>query len=137
MRAYLPRILWLFALALAAAGAGWTALAAAGRATASGGRGPEAQVEASVNTVVKATYAVFQEMGITITETDFEEDDGEFDIEGMRGDSEVDVSIERVSPRFTEIEVDVDGDLFDGLDGDDEDEALARNILNRIVQRVS
>ncbi len=55
----------------------------------------------------------------------------------MRGDSEVDVSIERVSPRFTEIEVDVDGDLFDGLDGDDEDEALARNILNRIVQRVS
>lgn len=127
MRAYPLRYLWILVPALTLPVAGWVL----------GARGPEARVAAPANTVVEATYAVFKELGIPITGTDFEADEGEFDIEGERGDDDIEVSIERVGPRLTEIEVSVNEDLLDKLDDDDEDEAFARDILRRIVARVS
>lgn len=132
MRTYMSHIKGFFALLLIAAVGGFALPHMPATA--------EGQVEAPVNTVVKATYAVMQDAGLRITGVDFDDEDREYEIEGRRGDTEVDVTLEREGPRFTEIEVSVDSDddFFDDIfDDDDTEEAYERTILQRIIDRSS
>ncbi len=111
--------------ACAAAAAGAAAGAATGIYLTS--RGASGVVEGSVADVARRTERVYADMGITITEREYEED-GEVEIKGERGGTDVNTEIEVETANTSEVKVEARKSEIEW------DQDLAREVIQRIVQ---
>jgi hypothetical protein len=108
---------------VAAAGAG------AGGAIYVTSRGAESLVDASVSRVASAVEATFNEMGIKETKRATEDGGDKQQIQGKKGDLEVNVEIRRESPKTTRVEVTARENVAEW------DKDYARRVLQKIVER--
>ena len=92
-------------------------------------QGAEAVVQGSISDVDRRTRAVLQDMGMTITGTDYEDNATERQFEARSGDRVVRVELESRSATTTEVDVSYRvGDV-------NYEKEQARDIIRRIQQR--
>lgn len=109
---------------LAAAGAG------AGAAVAYSERGAKSLVNAPVSEVVEDTRAVFEQMGIEMTDRGSgQATENDVTVTGRQGETEISVEIERQTDDTSEVEVVAREGALDFK------REMARDVLRRIVAR--
>lgn len=132
MRGSLGRVLTVLSLAcapLAAAGCVAAAAAGAGAAVYMNDQGASSLVNGSMAAVDANVQAVFREMGITVVETDTDDDGREKSYHGKMGEQDVHLSLSAESATTTQVNVSVRRNTVDW------DRSRARDIVQAIVQR--
>lgn len=125
-----PLAVLLFTATTAACAAAAGAAAGAAGAIAYTERGASAETVAGVEAVASATEAVFIDLDLTVTGREMEEAGREIELEGRRGDMQVEVHIDHEGDDLTHIDV----IAREGTLGYDRD--FARDILARILDRI-
>ena len=107
------------------------AAAGAAGAAAYTDRGAKSEVAVSVDSLAHVVESTFASMNISVTERSRKEDGSEQHLKGKTGETEINVDINQDQPPTTKIQITAHKNVVDY------DKDYARDILKRILQRIS
>ena len=107
------------------------AAAGAAGAVAYSDRGARSEVAVSVDSLARVVEATFSSMNISVTERTRKEDGSEQHLKGKTGETEINVDINQDQAPTTKIQITAHKNVVDY------DKEYARDILKRILQRIS